>query len=173
MQDMRVQSLAQEDLLKEGMATHPNIPAWRIPWMEKPGGLQSIGSQRARHDWSNLARTHARDFYSKIFVIKWIWVWIPNLSLAFCITLGNVLTMNPSVNFCIWKVGFNDYTSEYYSSLRRKSWHPCYSWKDLGGIMLSELSQREDRYCESSLICGIWRKKKQKPANIQTHRKRD
>ena len=120
MQEMRAQSLAQEDLLKEGMATHPNIPAWRIPWTEKPGGLQSTGLQRARHDWSNLACMHAKDFYSQVFVIKWIWVWIPNLSLAFCITLSNVFTMNPSVNFCIWKVGFNDYTSECYSNLKKK-----------------------------------------------------
>ena len=103
-----------------GHGTHPNIPAWRIQWTEKPGGLQSTGLQRARHDWSSLACTHAKDFYSQVFVIKWIWVWIPNLSLAFCITLSNVFTMNPSVNFCIWKVGFNDYTSEYYSSLKKK-----------------------------------------------------
>lgn len=80
-----------------GHGTHPNIPAWRIQWTEKPGGLQSTGSQRARHDWSSLARTHAKDFYSQVFVIKWIWVWIPNLSLAFRITLSNVFTMNPSV----------------------------------------------------------------------------
>ena len=33
-----------------GMATHSNIPAWRIPWTKEPGGLQSIGSQRVRHD---------------------------------------------------------------------------------------------------------------------------
>ena len=43
---MRVQSLGREDLLEEGMATHSSILAWRIPWMEKPGRLQSIGSQR-------------------------------------------------------------------------------------------------------------------------------
>ena len=38
-----VPSLSQEDPLKEGMATHSSILAWRIPWTEKPGGLQSIG----------------------------------------------------------------------------------------------------------------------------------
>ena len=38
-----------EDPLEEGMATHSSILAWRIPWMEEPGGLQSIGSQRIRH----------------------------------------------------------------------------------------------------------------------------
>ena len=43
--------------LEEGMATHSSIFAWRIPWTEEPGGLWSIGSQRARQDWSELARS--------------------------------------------------------------------------------------------------------------------
>ena len=50
MQDTWVQSLSQEDPLEEGMATHPSIIAWRIPWTEEPGGLQSMESQRVRHD---------------------------------------------------------------------------------------------------------------------------
>ena len=49
-QEMRVRSLGWEDPLKEGMATHSSILAWRIPWTEEPGRLQSIGSQRIRHD---------------------------------------------------------------------------------------------------------------------------
>ena len=44
-----------EDPLEEEMATHSSIPAWKIPWTEEPGGLQSIGSQSVEHDWSNLA----------------------------------------------------------------------------------------------------------------------
>ena len=47
---MWVGSLGQEDPLEEGMATHSRILAWRISWTEEPGGLQSIGSQRTRHD---------------------------------------------------------------------------------------------------------------------------
>ena len=50
MQEMRVQSLGQEDPLENGMATHSSILAWRIPWTEEPGGLWSKGSQRVRHD---------------------------------------------------------------------------------------------------------------------------
>ena len=46
MQKMRVRSLGQKDLLEEEMETHSSILAWRIPWTEEPGGLQSIGSQR-------------------------------------------------------------------------------------------------------------------------------
>ena len=47
---MWVQSLGQEDPLEEGMANHSSIFAWRIPWTEEPGGLQSMGLQRAGHD---------------------------------------------------------------------------------------------------------------------------
>ena len=47
-----VQSLVWEDPLEEGMAAHPSILAWRIPWTEEPGGLQSMGLQRIRHDWA-------------------------------------------------------------------------------------------------------------------------
>ena len=45
MQEMRVRLLGLEDPLEEGMATHSNILAWRIPWTEEPGGLWSMGSQ--------------------------------------------------------------------------------------------------------------------------------
>ena len=49
-QEMQVQSLGQEDPLEEEMATRSSILAWRIPWTEEPGGLQSMESQRVRHD---------------------------------------------------------------------------------------------------------------------------
>ena len=49
-QETWVGFLGQEDPLKEGMATHSSILAWRIPWTEEPGGLQSMGSQTVRHE---------------------------------------------------------------------------------------------------------------------------
>ena len=49
-QETWVQSLGQEYPLEKGMATHSSILAWRIPWTEEPGGLQSMGLQRVRHD---------------------------------------------------------------------------------------------------------------------------
>ena len=49
-QETQVQSLGQEDPLEKGMAGHPSIPAWRIPWTEEPGGLQSMGLQRVGYD---------------------------------------------------------------------------------------------------------------------------
>ena len=50
MQETQVRSLGQEDPLQKGMATHPSTFAWRIPWTKEPGGLQSMGLQRVRHD---------------------------------------------------------------------------------------------------------------------------
>ena len=50
MQETQVQFLGQEDPLEEGMATHPSILAWKTPWTEKPVRIQSIESQRVRHD---------------------------------------------------------------------------------------------------------------------------
>ena len=49
-QETKVRSLEGEDSLEEGMATHSSFLAWRIPWTEEPGGLQSLGSPRVRHD---------------------------------------------------------------------------------------------------------------------------
>ena len=50
MQETWVRSLNQEDPLEEEMATHSSILAWEISWTEEPGRLQSMGSQRVRHD---------------------------------------------------------------------------------------------------------------------------
>ena len=48
--EMQVQSLGQEGPLEKKMATHSSTLAWKIPWTEEPGGLQSVGSQRVRQD---------------------------------------------------------------------------------------------------------------------------
>ena len=50
-QEIRVRSLSQEDLLEKGMATPSSILAWKIPWTEEPGGLQSLGSRTQLSDW--------------------------------------------------------------------------------------------------------------------------
>ena len=52
MWETRVRSLGWEDPLEKEMATHSSILFWEIPWMEEPGGLQFMGSQRVRHDWT-------------------------------------------------------------------------------------------------------------------------
>ena len=50
MQETQVQSMGRKDPLEKGVATHSSIFAWRITWTEEPGGLQSLGLQRAGHD---------------------------------------------------------------------------------------------------------------------------
>ena len=54
----------------KGMATHSIILPWRIPWMEEPGGLQSIGPQRVRHDWSNLACVRISKVYDICYMFN-------------------------------------------------------------------------------------------------------
>ena len=51
-QETRIRSLSQEDPLEKEMAIYSSILAWRIPWREEPGRLQSMGSQRVGHDWA-------------------------------------------------------------------------------------------------------------------------
>ena len=61
----RVQSLSREDPLEEGMAIHSNILAWKIPWTEEPGELQSMGSQRPCMRLS----MHAYIYFGNIIII--------------------------------------------------------------------------------------------------------
>ena len=81
--ETQVQALGLEDTLEEGMATYSSILAWRTSWTEEPGGLKSIGSQRAGHKWSDLScactharahtHTHTRDYRKVIQNSRW-WV---------------------------------------------------------------------------------------------------
>ena len=50
--------MIQEDPLEKGIATHSSILAWEISWREEPGGLESVGLQRVRHIWNDLAHMH-------------------------------------------------------------------------------------------------------------------
>ena len=61
-QQMLVQSLGWVDPLEEGMATHPSVLAWRIPWTEEPGRLHFMRSQRVRHNWSHSDWSHSETF---------------------------------------------------------------------------------------------------------------
>ena len=67
MQETQVQSLVLEDPLEKGMATHSSILAWRIPWTEEPGGLQSMGSQRVGDN----GVTNRQPCASRCSSIKW------------------------------------------------------------------------------------------------------
>ena len=83
LKEMHVWSLGQEDPLEEGMATHSSILTWSILWKEEPGGVQSIGSQRVGHDWSNLACTHRhRIWHEKYSSVEKFVLW--TLMHSFC-----------------------------------------------------------------------------------------
>ena len=65
MQDTQVQSLGWEDLLEEEMATHSSTLAWRIPWTEEPGRLQSMGVEKSQTRLSDLTFTFTK--YTSLF----------------------------------------------------------------------------------------------------------
>ena len=66
-----VLSLGWEDPLEKEMATHPSTLAWRIPWMEEPGGLQSTGLQRVRHDWATSLSVYVLSMWSVMSYSLW------------------------------------------------------------------------------------------------------
>ena len=71
----RVRSLGQEDALEKGMTTHSSIFAWRIPWTEEPGGLQSMGSQRVGHDWTaNTLTSHRQSVSQSVQLLSRVWL---------------------------------------------------------------------------------------------------
>ena len=63
----------REDLLEKGMAPHLSILAWRIPFTEEPGGLQSMGSQRVRHNWATFTDHYKVVNQSWCLFFFWIW----------------------------------------------------------------------------------------------------
>ena len=101
-QETQVRSLDWEDPLEEGMATHSSILAWRIPWIEEPGRLQSIGSQRVRHDWSNLAGTHAKPtlFASQCIEThsRWIDVMLAHILLRCFLMMSSTICLDEMWN---------------------------------------------------------------------------
>ena len=85
-----VRSLGWEDPLEKEMATHSSTVAWRIPWMEKPGGLQSTGLQRVEHDWVTSLTLNlisvSRSLFSSIFVCFFRFqIWVKKYSICFSI----------------------------------------------------------------------------------------
>ena len=90
MKETRVPTPARKDPLEKEIATHSSILAWRIPWTEEPGGLQSMGSQRVRHNSTHHAFTVIYRKYSIVGMILFI------LSLYCCLVTESCLTLcNP------------------------------------------------------------------------------
>ena len=84
MWEICIWSLGWEDPLQEGLATHSSVLAWRIPWTEEPGGLQSMGLQRVGHNWATKHMPPFRQYYLKTscFYSKGI-VWGPFHKIGF------------------------------------------------------------------------------------------
>ena len=70
MRETRIRSLGREDPLEKAMATHSNTLAWKIPWMEEPGRLQFMGSQRVGHEGATSLHFTPR---TKLRMIGWLW----------------------------------------------------------------------------------------------------
>ena len=68
MQETQVLSLAQEDPLEKGMATHSSIVAWRIPWTKEPDGALSTGLQRISHDWTTFTHSFTQMMWTIVIV---------------------------------------------------------------------------------------------------------
>ena len=102
MWEIPVQILSQEDPREKRMATHSNILAWRIPWTEEPGGLQSMGLQRIRHDWATYTHTHTHSHsiysYYKILHIFSMWYNIPLWFIHFVHDSLHLLGSDPSIS---------------------------------------------------------------------------
>ena len=124
MQETQVQSLGWEHPLEKEMVTYSNILAWRIPWTEGPGGLQSMGSQRVGHDW--VAK------YSAASVV-------PNFLVILTINRGNDIALRIFLSLLDFQDN-QDSTitvegSPYWNN--DNSWQPSISchlpcWDDLG-----------------------------------------
>ena len=96
MQETQVQSLGREDLLEKEMATHSSTLAWKIPWMEEPGGPQSKGLQRVGHDWvTSLHFTWNVPLVSLIFLKR---------SLVFSILLFSSISLHWSLRKAFWSL---------------------------------------------------------------------
>ena len=151
MQEAQVQSLGREDPLEKQMVTHSSILAWRIPWMEEPGGLQSMGLQRVRHNWAT--SLHFTSLYDPA---------IPQLGIHTKETRIERDTFTPMfirALFIIartWKQPrcpladewirklWYIYTTEYYSAIKKNTFESVLMrWMKLEPIIQSEVSHKE------------------------------
>ena len=154
MQETQVQSLLWEDPLEDEMATHSSILAWRIPWTEEPGGLQSIGLQRVGHDWTTKHQHIQVSIHNS-----------PTQYINVC-NIFIILTENVNSSICV-----NNYYSCNHQYIKKcliwKSISPLknkisdctfYGWKTGGSISSCECSVMTDslqphRLEHSRLLC--------------------
>ena len=108
MWETRVQSLGQEDLLEKEMATHYSILAWKIPWMEEPGRLESMGSKRVRHDWVTSVQFSSVQLLSRVRLFATPWTEAHQASVSITNTqsllkLISIKSVMPSKYLILWR----------------------------------------------------------------------
>ena len=145
------------------MVTHSSILAWRIPWTEEPGRLQSIESQRVRHDWSNLAFTHNLIIPALDFILLSIWVLysifphtislLPGiLQESQLCTIKNPPSMQETQEKQVWSLGQEDSLKKematHYSTLAWKI-----PWTEEPGGLPSMRSERVTRNWATEHAC--------------------
>ena len=98
MRETQVQSLGWEDPLEKEMATRSSILAWKIPWTEEPGRLQSMGSQRVRQDWSTSLKELKSNERDKAVskCLKYITFWFGRSNIMYYLTMNFLLDMKVS-----------------------------------------------------------------------------
>ena len=124
-----------------GKTTHSSILAWGIPWTEEPSGLQSIGLQRVRHNWSNLARTYIHTFSPNSVHWEDLGIVIPQSTDLWLLNTNSPLkrTIAPWENGCLTPLGYlemvKDAVPVYEAGMDTHNdiwWsygHHCYYWK--------------------------------------------
>ena len=128
-QEMRVQPLGQEDPLEKEMATHSRILAWKIPWGEESGTLQSMGPQRVRRNWLSMFTSMA------IIIIKKKTDKLRSVNKDAVLLIITNWWTQMSINWCMNNQMQHNYTMEYYSAVKMSELHNlCYSmwtWKTM------------------------------------------
>ena len=129
-QETWVQSLGREDPLEEEMAIHSSILAGKIPWIEEPGGLQSVRSQKVRYDWSDWACTQSgrgdralgMDVYSLLYL-----TWVTRRS--YCRAQGTLLSVmwQPGQEGSLGKNGYM-YMYGWVALLSTWNYHNIVNW---------------------------------------------
>ena len=140
MQETEFGALGQGDPLEKGMATHSSIPAWRIPWTEEPGGLQSMGSQRVgltelTNTSSHLPRPPPNVTKSYFFHLK-IWLQVP------------FLRSPKESKSALWTEAGEDEGAPHQWKM-----HPLYSTSRSNDVGEALASDPADVHCSPDLLC--------------------
>ena len=117
MKETQVWSLGREDPLEEGMATHSSSLAWRIPWTEEPGGLQSMGLQRVGHEWVT------NSFFSRtltwfLFIPLYFTILVLSSTVLFIYSLTQIFIQQTAPQWAI----------QILKMIQHAFWTTCWIW---------------------------------------------